>query len=369
MTLNKMRELFHKSVVFFISLALFHSCEKIEMPTKYDGSGYLKLICLWDSLGQLTPIRNGKVIITSEYGMKIVYLNEDGCVEIPNLPESIYNASVHGIHPTDKNISLIGVKKDIEVKSMVKTIDTIIASPTSRFGIVINEIYSSGPVNDIFYIFDQFIELYNPTDSIKYLDGIIVMRVSGNNEGLGPGADEGNDGDIDGITYIYKFPGNPGEKNYPIYPKQFVVIASKAIDHRKFVSTSIDLSNADWEFYNQYSPNDVDNPNVPNLINLRPDRTSDFLLALTSDIVVIATGEDIKWEDGIDINTIIDGVEYQSSPHPINKKTLDPRVDRGYVLSPPRYSGKSMQRKSPGFDTNDSSIDFEIIDKPTPGRQ
>jgi hypothetical protein len=90
---------------------------------------------------------------------------------------------------------------------------------------------------------------------------------------------------------------------------------------------------------------------------------------LTSDIVVIATGEDIKWEDGIDINTIIDGVEYQSSPHPINKKTLDPRVDRGYVLSPPRYSGKSMQRKSPGFDTNDSSIDFEIIDKPTPGRQ
>lgn len=29
---------------------------------------------------------------------------------------------------------------------------------------------------------------------------MLVSRVSGNSEGLGPGADEGNDGDIDGET-------------------------------------------------------------------------------------------------------------------------------------------------------------------------
>ena len=355
--------------IFCLLVTSFIFSCRVEMPTACDGNGELKVICLWDSLGLFAPIRNAKCIITSEYGIKIAETDDFGILRLTNLPESFYSVSVRGQHPLDWNVILVGVKKDIEVKSGVEVIDTIYANPTSGFGIVINEIYSSGPVNDIFYFFDQFIELYNSSDSVRYLDGIIVMRVSGNNEGLGPGADEGNDGDIDGVVYAYKFPGNPGERNYPIYPGQFVVLASKAIDHRKFVSTSIDLSNADWEFYNQYSPNDIDNPNIPNLINILPYRTTEFLINLVTDVVVIATGEDANVEDGVDISTIIDGVEYQSSPHPINKKTLDSRVDRGYVLSPPRYSGKSMQRKAPGFDTNDSSVDFEIIDKPTPGKQ
>lgn len=83
----------------------------------------------------------------------------------------------------------------------------------------------------------------------------------------------------------------------------------------------------------------------------------------------MATGEDTVWVDGIRIDTIIDGVEYQSNPPPRNRKTLDPRVDRGYVLSPPRYSGMSMQRRLPGFDTNDSRVDFEILPRATPGYQ
>lgn len=349
-------------------LTILSGCSP-EMPVLYDGSGVMKIVCLWDSLGIYIPLRDAKCIVTSEYGIRIYYTDENGILDIGGLPESVYSISIRGIHPLDSRISLVGVKKDIEVKAGQEVIDTIIAMPTSGYGIVINEIYACGPVNNIFYFFDQFIELYNSTDSVKYLDGMIVMRVSGNNEGLGPGADEGSDGDIDGVTYAFKFPGKPGERNYPINPGQFIVIASKAIDHRKFVATSIDLSNADWEFYNQYSPNDIDNPDVPNLLNILPYRTTEFLINLISDIVIIATGEDANVEDGVDIETIVDGVEYQSNPHPITKKTLDQRIDRGYVLSPPRYSGMSMQRKTPGFDTNDSSVDFEVIPKPTPKRQ
>ena len=133
------------------------------------------------------------------------------------------------------------------------------------------------------------------------------------------------------------------------------------------MSTSIDLSNASWEFYNQYSSTDIDNPNVPNLINLRSDRTVDFLINLVSDIIVVASGVDTAWVDGIDISTIIDGVEYQSNP--TSMQTLDDRIDRGYALSPPKYSGQSMQRREPGEDTNDSSLDWEILPHPTPGYQ
>ena len=60
-------------------------------------------------------------------------------------------------------------------------------------------------------------------------------------------------------------------------------------------------------------------------------------------------------------------MEYQSSANSL--KTLDDKVDRGWVLSPSKYGGKSMQRREPGVDTNDGTLDWEIIPAPTPGYQ
>lgn len=343
-------------------------------PVAVDGEGKLKVIVLWDStysdnVSYAQPVSNAKVFLSSRYGVKIFTSNDSGLIEINNLPTSTYGLSVRKSHPLDPNILLIASKQDVVVNSGRLTEDTLFVKPISSIGICINEIYAAGPVNNIFYFYDQFIELYNSSDSVRYLDGMIVVRVSGNNEGKGPGADEDDDGDIDGAVYAFKFPGNPGEQNIPIHPRQFIVLAVDAVNHKNMISTSIDLSNADWEFYNQFSPEDIDNPNVPNLINIFPHRTQDFLINLSADVIVLCDGRDSLLLDGIDISSIVDGVEYQPNPHPQSKKTLDPRVDRGYVLSPPRYSGKSIQRREAGFDTNDSSSDFEIIDPPTPGRQ
>jgi hypothetical protein len=363
-----------KLILIFSTLSfLFLSCAE-QPPVAVDGEGRIEVVVLWDSTysentSTSLPVTNAKVFLSSRYGMRISVTDENGKIYLENLPTSTYGLSVRKPHPVDPNIMLIGAKQDLSVISGRTLHDTIFVKPISATGIVINEIYAAGPVNNIFYFYDQFIELYNASDSVRYLDGMIVMRVSGNNEGKGPGADEDDDGDIDGVVYAFKFPGYPGEKNIPIYPKQFIVLAVDAVNHKNMISTSIDLSSADWEFYNQYSPEDIDNPNVPNLINVLPFRTQDFLINLAADVIVVADGRDSVLLDGVDISTIVDGVEYQPNPHPQSKKTLDPRVDRGYVLSPPRYSGKSIQRKEPGFDTNDSSTDFEIIDPPTPGRQ
>jgi hypothetical protein len=322
-----------------------------------------------DSLPTFEPLAGAKVVLTSEYGTMIRATDYAGVLRLDHLPSATYSVSVRRAHPLDPGIQLVGSVIGLTTRSGGTTADTVFSRAVSSSGIAINEIYSVGPLNDSFFFFDQFLELYNASDSTRYLDGMLVMRVSGNNEGLGPGADEGADGDMDGITYIFQFPGLPGGTEHPLKPGQFMVLAVDAVDHKAQWSGSVDLSKADWEFYNQFSPDDIDNPNVPNLINIRSDRTVDFLYGLTGDVIAVADGRDTVWVDGIDISTVVDAVEYQTNPPPTSKKTLDARVDRGYALSPPRYSGQSIQRVEPGSDTNDSTIDFEIIPRATPGYQ
>jgi hypothetical protein len=360
------------SLLILSAVLLLSGCHE-RPPVNFDGSAVLELHAYWnpsgDSIPVYEPLMKAKVLLISEYGIMIRETDNTGRFYSDNLPYASYSISVRMPHPQDPNIVIVGNIKDLDLITKTSVCDTVYAAAFSSFGISINEIYAVGPLNNIFFFYDQFVELYNSSDEVRYLDGMMISRVSGNNEegGLGPGADQDNDGDIDGVVYLFRFPGSPGEENHPIYPKQFMVLACDAINHKSVVATSIDLSKADWEFFNQYSADDIDNLNVPNLINMRPDRTVDFLINLVADVIVLTDGRDTVWADGLDISGIIDGVEYQSNAN--SKKTLDPRVDRGYALSPPRYSGQSMQRREPGSDSNDSTIDWEIIPYPTPGYQ
>ncbi len=365
-----------KDIILVLSLAIIVLVGCMEdPPSATDGNATLSIVAVWDSssvdsVSRFTTLAYAKVIITSEYGTMIHQTDANGVLRLEKLPSTTYTVSVRKPHPVDPNIQLVGSILGIVLKSGSVSQDTIRTKAMSSSGVSINEIYAAGPVNNIFYFYDLYLELYNGSDSVRYLDGWLVMRVTGNSElNILPGEDAGNDGDIDGVNYVFKFPGLPGERNYPIAPGQFVVLAGDAVDHSRVVSGGVDLSGASWEFYNQYSAEDIDNPSVPNLINMRSSHTTDFYIGLTADVIVVSAGRDTNWVDGIDISDIIDGVEYQSNPPPTNQKTLDGRVDRGYALSAPRYSGKSMQRREPGSDSNDGTLDFEIINRTTPGRQ
>ena len=84
------------------------------------------------------------------------------------------------------------------------------------------------------------------------------------------------------------------------------------------------------------------------------------------DVVIIATGSDIDYLNGIDIESVIDCVEYASSS--IHPKDIEASVDQGFAgIGMSTYSGKSLERIAPGFDTNNSTYDIEIIDRPTVG--
>jgi len=372
-----------KNFFVFLIVAIvsaFISCQE-EPPVAVDGNAELIVHAVWDtsrvdSVHAYAPLAYAKMILSSEYGVSIKYADANGVLDAKGIPSAVYQISARAPLPGDSTVAIVGNIKNVEVNSGHVAEVVIEAEPVSAKGIAINELYVGGPVNNIYFFYDQFIELYNSSDSVKYLDGMEVFRISATRPVCSdpyapkvgdPGSDWGGNGTIDGVTYAFKFPGKPGEKNYPFPPKTFLVLAQDAYDHRQSVSTSIDLSHADWEFVNQLSATDFDNPNVPNLTNMLDCRTTDFMISLTADIVIIADGRDTTFTDGIDIDTIIDGVEYQSSG---NKRiTLDDRIDRGWVQSPPKYSGQSMQRRQPGVDTNDGTLDWEILPHPTPGYQ
>jgi hypothetical protein len=90
--------------------------------------------------------------------------------------------------------------------------------------------------------------------------------------------------------------------------------------------------------------------------------------------VVIATGKQYEYEEyepgkfhvRIPIETIIDGVEYAASASSV--KELTSRVDAGLAgIGCTRYSGRSVERREPGLDTNNSTSDFLLTSPPTPG--
>ncbi|MBU1063618.1 DUF4876 domain-containing protein [bacterium] len=222
-------------------------------------------------------------------------------------------------------------------------------------GLQINEIYSAGPPNNFFFFYDQYIELYNSSADTLYLDGMIVCRMGKS---------------IEDVTSIFQFPGEPLiGRGYPVAPDSFVILAMDAIDFREFIfydNFSIDLSNADWEFVNPNDAGDMNNPDVPDILNIEDGHTMDFMYGLSEDVLLIADGSDVNYQDGIDISTVIDCVEYSSDPAHV--KEMPYELDVGYAgLGLVKYSGNSIERKMPGMDTNNSSIDFEVISEPTVG--
>lgn len=165
-------------------------------------------------------------------------------------------------------------------------------------------------------------------------------------------------------------------REYPILPGQLVVVAADAINHSLY-ARAVDLSGADWEFFNPLG-SDYDVPGVPNVNNIKYDSTIDFMINVSHNAVVFATGEEYGYEDYVNsagydrtritlpLYTVIDGVEYASSSDATKELTV--RVDAGFAgLGCTKYSLQSTERRETGIDVNNSTFDFTLLSVPTPG--
>jgi hypothetical protein len=351
-----------KILTLLFTAFLLTGCFK-DVPSLKDGELAIRVLVKYEE-NFLSGV--GVTLLTDEYDLQPIekVTDEKGEAVFDNVPYGIYQASVHGeavvpsyLNPDDFDTLLVTGNLFIEPGSDEVFLDTIntITSGTSP-GIKINELYTVGPPNNFFYFYDQYFELYNSSDDTLYLDGMLFCR-------MGAG--------LANVTSVFQFPGEPmgGTRDYPIYPHAFVVLASDAYNHRDLIfsgQSSVDLTNADFEFKNPLELNDPDNPDVPNIVNIETGYNRDFMVGLSGDVVLLADGSDLNYHDGIDLESVVDCVEFCSSPE--HTKEIADACDRGFGgVGQSKYGGTSLERIAPGFDTNNSTIDFVIIPEPTVG--
>ena len=354
-----------KKLIYLSFIAIFLTgCFK-DQPSLHDRELSIQLFVKYED----QALKNMPVTLrTNDYNLPAYKDTTDsnGMVNFENLPFAEYSVDIQGeatiqsyLDSTALDTVLVTASKILSPGSNELFQDTVhaIVSGTSP-GIKINELYTCGPPNKFFYFYDQFFELYNSSEDTVYLDGMVFCR-------MGTW--------LENVTYIFQFPGEPmgGTQDYPVPPDSFVVVAQDAFNHKDEIfngEKSVDLSNADFEFRNSLDYGDYDNPDVPNLENLEEGHTLDFMVGVTGDIILIADGSDVNYVDGIDPESVLDCVEYASSS--THEKDIEDIVDRGFAgVGLIKYSGQSLERISPGFDTNNSTVDFEIIESPTPGYQ
>ena len=375
-----------KKVLIFLAIMIISfwitSCE--DKPNDVDRQAKAQFVVI-DTSGTLDIdpatnkrlFKNGTVTLYSrDYNESFKFTtNSQGMIDASNLLASHYTISVN--QQVSDAFSIFG-NKEKDIYSTQAGIDTIYLRGMPSAGLIINEMYYCGPVNNVFYIFDLFVELYNNSDKVQYLDGAIISRCSKKDEEASSIV-TGSDGLLYvRVIYAFQFPGTPGGKQYPVQPGEYVVVAGDAVDHRLAVANSIDLSKANWEFYNPLAT-DIDVASVPNVTNILSKTTTDFMVGITGDALVLSSGKKGVRMEGtdamLDLTTILDGIQWLNKVTSTRK--LDGRVDAGTAgVGIPSYSGKSVERipvdknnPKKKSDTNNSTIDFGINEKPTPGYQ
>ncbi|MFZ0389124.1 MAG: DUF4876 domain-containing protein [Calditrichia bacterium] len=300
------------------------------------------------------------------------YADSNGLVNIRNVVASRYE--VRASYAVNTALTLISAF-ELELVQPVQRTDTLKLFRQYNSPLLINELYYCGIRNDQIgfnYFADQFVEIVNRSDSLQFLDGMILARISIREEY------QLNKDELDSLECLqaYQFPGKPGGRFYPLNAGETAVAAVLAADHTQFIPNSVNLADADFEFVNQYGSED-DNPQVQNLYNLNPEITIEFYFNLVSGGIVLASGENwhlrtVFTPTGsrtyvyFPQNTVIDAVEYQASA--AGSKYLPLRLDAGFTgVGISRYTGKSVQRIQLK-DLNNSRTDFQILSHPTPGQ-
>jgi hypothetical protein len=257
-------------------------------------------------------------------------------------------------------------------------------------GFLIQEIYFAGsttPGNGSYYQ-DQYIEIYNNSDSVLYADGLSIAESAHlTNTAVAEFTNYPNDFIVQAV---YTIPGNG--TTYPVQPGQSIVIASLGINHKTANANSpVDLSKADFEWYD--GGKDVDVPEVPNMIRnfcysntiwvlhtrgyrgyaifKAPGNYTDFLAQNTVQVLT-ASGSSVS-RVKVANSLILDGVDL-GAPGAIGSKSLASSIDLSYSYCTAAYNGKSVRRKVLSWkngrailqDTNNSANDFIPDATPSP---
>lgn len=277
--MRQKKSLFIKALLSVCFIAIFASCAKDEECPIIPETSEVKVV-----LNKPVDIANAtysdiQAVFTNATSAEKVYANGynvfNDTIKV-FLQEGDNKMELQArIHFTDQNgvvsegsISLSdNIPVNTENKEIVKVVTPEYKKPTSGF--VIEEIFFTSTLTPegkpYFASGDQYLKITNNSDETLYADGLAMLE----SKFLTVTKWDYTPNIMDkamAVQAVYVIPGNGSE--HPVKPGESLIIANNAIDHTKENANSIDLSKADFEWYDESSNpriQDIDNPDVPNL--------------------------------------------------------------------------------------------------------
>ena len=218
--------------------------------------------------GTATNVQSGKVT-TLPTPVKV---GDDYVITIPELEEGKYNIAAKGnisflkggiAGKTDFEVSSDGV----EVSEKSSSVKMAVNSFQAEGGFVVSEIFFTGtttPEGKQYSGGDAYIIIANNSDVTLYADSIAVLEsqfLTTDKQDYTP--DVMNE--AFSVEAVYMIPGNG--TSVAVEPGKSLTLAINAINHKEANANSMDLSNADFEFYDESSNPNYTDPDgkAPNL--------------------------------------------------------------------------------------------------------
>lgn len=235
----------------------------LEVPANLENA------VLSGAVATLTNVQTQKV--TKVEGTQFIKDGNNYKVMLNNLEAGTYNVTVNG--HLDFTLNGVAGQKDFEVRSdnvVLNETSTALKMTVSTFtakgGFVISEIFFTGTstADGRSYSGDQYIIITNNSDVTLYADSIAVLEsafLTTTQEDYTP--------DIMSTHFsvqaCYMIPGTG--RSVPVEPGKSLTLALNAINHKTEQPNSIDLSGADFEFYDETSNPNFTDPDgeAPNL--------------------------------------------------------------------------------------------------------
>jgi hypothetical protein len=293
----------------------------------------------------------------------------------------------------------ITANQTVNATSLAFVVDLVAAS--RKGGLVIKEIYYTGsltPASGSYYS-DQFVEIYNNSDSVIYLDNL-CLSVMDPNSSATENVWAAQTSKLPMTFHTWTWAGNG--TSHPLQPRTSVVVAQDGFNHKSDAAgnpnSPVDLGNAHYETYVEAQPTikDVDYAGVPNLTLVYTTTTTsnDWLMPVFGPALVIfrlpiayttyaSNPDNFMTKPGstasteylmIDPSYVIDAVECVRVEEDKRFKRVPVALDAGMVWCNGTYTSQSVRRKVEKIidgkvyykDTNNSSEDFKGAQTPTP---
>ncbi|HBG42321.1 MAG TPA: hypothetical protein DDZ96_12290 [Porphyromonadaceae bacterium] len=390
-------------LIFAAFLLLFSSCEKDEEAVKYT----VNVTVQYPSGYSESNLSDIEVKATNtQTGTTTSAKTDAKGVATFSLVSGVY--SFNAVFETEE-FAFNGLVENTTIAED-KAVTLSLHATSLSGGLVFKEIYYSGTLTEggKSYFSDQFIEIYNNSDEVIYLDNIGFGALDPLAAGKTPSEWIGEDGKLPDPmplgNYSFYFKGSG--QDHPLQPRTSIVIAQDGIDHKTDPAgnpnSPVNLGNADWELYvgKINGGKDADAAGVPNLEVLYTSSTSanDALYSVFGSAMVLfkfpenidpaayaADAAHLSTKPGSSYKTeyllipkeyIIEAVECIHHEPDRHNKRLFTELDAGFTfISTGSYSGKSVRRKAKQIidgkviykDTNNSTEDFLKDQTPTPG--